>query len=59
MAKASPKAKEIELHPDGWQRFERAMAVVVKAPPQHRVKAKPKPKRAKGKARNERQTRSR
>ena len=50
IAKKSTK-EEIELHPDGWQRFERAMAVVVKAPPQHRVKAKAKratsPKRKK------------
>lgn len=45
MCAAMPKrssAPEIELHPDGWQRFERAMAVVVKAPPQHRVKKKAK-----------------
>jgi hypothetical protein len=46
MAAKSSVTKDIELHPDGWQRFERAMAVVVKAPPQHRVgKGKPKPKR--------------
>lgn len=39
------KKNEIELHPDAWQRFERAMAVVVKAPPQHRVKTKSKARR--------------
>lgn len=39
------KAKaDIELQPDAWARFERAMAVVVKSPPQHRKK-KPKKKR--------------
>jgi hypothetical protein len=38
-------AKEIELHLDAWQRFERAAGVVAKSPPQHRVKAKAKPKR--------------
>jgi hypothetical protein len=38
--------QEIELHPDGWQRFERAMKVVAKAPPQHRA-AKPKVSRGK------------
>jgi hypothetical protein len=49
MAKRS-SAPEIELHPDGWQRFERAMAVVVKAPPQHRkAKAKKRKSRAKTK----------
>jgi hypothetical protein len=40
MAKAP--VKEIELHPDAWQRFERAAGVVAKAPPQHRVKPKTK-----------------
>ena len=36
------KAKEIELEPDAWSRFERAVTVVVKSPPQHRAKAKAK-----------------
>jgi hypothetical protein len=40
------KSKEIELQPDAWERFERAVTVVMKAPPQHRVK-KAKAKRAK------------
>jgi hypothetical protein len=39
--KKSP-AKEIELEPDAWQRFERAVDVVVKSPPQHREKPKRK-----------------
>jgi hypothetical protein len=33
---------EKELHPDAWSRFERAIDVVAKSPPQHRIKAKPK-----------------
>jgi hypothetical protein len=49
---SKPSLKEIELHPDAWQRFERAAGVVAKSPPQHRVakkkttakKAKPKKK---------------
>ena len=38
------KATQIELQPDAWQRFERAVDVVAKSPPQHR-KAKAKKKR--------------
>lgn len=41
------KRNDIELHPDGWQRFERAMKVVVKAPPQHRAAKKAKVSRRK------------
>jgi hypothetical protein len=33
---------EIELEPDAWQRFERAVEVVAKSPPQHRVAKKKK-----------------
>jgi hypothetical protein len=40
MAKAP--AKEIELHPDAWARFERAADVVAKSPPQHRTAKKDK-----------------
>jgi hypothetical protein len=36
MAKRPPK--EIEFYPDAWERFERAVKVVVKAPPMHRTK---------------------
>jgi hypothetical protein len=43
MAK-SDQAKEIELRPDAWERFERAAGVVSKSPPQHR-KAKKKTKK--------------
>jgi hypothetical protein len=32
--------KEIELHPDAWERFERAAGVVAKSPPQHRTDKK-------------------
>jgi hypothetical protein len=55
---AKPQS-EIELEPDAWQRFERAVTVVAKSPPQHRVKGKapgndkatPGKKRAKARAR--------
>jgi hypothetical protein len=32
--------KEIQLQPDAWSRFERAIDVVAKSPPQHRTKKK-------------------
>jgi hypothetical protein len=34
------KKPESEIHSDAWSRFERAVDVVAKSPPQHR---KPKP----------------
>jgi len=37
--------KEIEFHPDAMQRFERAVSVVAKSPPQHRVAKKKKTKK--------------
>jgi hypothetical protein len=37
-----PPNKETGVHPDAWARFERAIDVVAKSPPQHRTKAKPK-----------------
>jgi hypothetical protein len=45
----SPSNEKIELAPDAWARFERAVDVVAKSPPQHRTKfgklrAKPKKK---------------
>jgi hypothetical protein len=43
---AQPK-KELELHPDAWARFERAVDVVAKSPPQHRTKPKAKRKKRK------------
>jgi len=30
--------RKIELRPDAWQQFERAVDVVAKSPPQHRAK---------------------
>jgi hypothetical protein len=50
MAKLVP-VKELELHPDAWERFERAAGVVAKSPPQHRV-AKKKAKKTKPKKRS-------
>jgi hypothetical protein len=47
---AKPK-KELEFHSDAWQRFERAVDVVAKSPPQHRVKAKKKRTKRKAKRR--------
>jgi hypothetical protein len=44
MAK-TPAIKEPELHPDAWARFERAVDVVAKSPPQHR-KAKRKARKS-------------
>ena len=44
MAKDS---KEIELHPDAWERFERAAGAVAKSPPQHRVTKKKSAKKKK------------
>jgi hypothetical protein len=41
---AKNPAKDIELHPDAWARFERAAEVVGKSPPQHRAAVKPNPK---------------
>jgi hypothetical protein len=43
MAKSIRK-KEPEFEPDAWARFERAVKVVAKSPPQHRIKKKPKKK---------------
>src|SRR6266550_900332 len=39
--------QEIELEKDAWQRFERAVEVVSKSPPQHRTKKMPKRRRNK------------
>lgn len=35
------KGADIEMQPDAWSRFERAVDVVAKSPPQHRP-SKPK-----------------
>jgi len=36
------KKEKPEFRADAWERFERAIDVVAKSPPQHRVKAKRK-----------------
>lgn len=46
MAKSSKEPSEIELEPDAWRRFERAVDVVAKSPPQHRTKAAAKKKKS-------------
>jgi hypothetical protein len=33
-------AKALEFEPDAWGRFKRAVSIVVKAPPQHRARAR-------------------
>jgi hypothetical protein len=49
MAKKSVSSNDIELHPDAMARFERAVDVVSKSPPQHRAAKKKKtaPKKTK------------
>jgi hypothetical protein len=42
MARKSKTTKEPEFEPDAWSRFERAVDVVAKSPPQHRTKSKQK-----------------
>jgi hypothetical protein len=49
MSKAPGKASDIELHPDAWERFERAVDVVAKSPPQHRAAKKKAAKKNKPK----------
>jgi len=46
-----PKAKpeDSELHHDAWERFERAIDVVAKSPPQHRQKDPAKNRKKAGK----------
>jgi hypothetical protein len=46
MTSSKTKTREIELEPDAWERFERAVSVVAKSPPQHRVKAKVKKRKS-------------
>jgi hypothetical protein len=42
MAKSIRKDTRVEFEPDAWERFERAVKVVAKSPPQHREKPKRK-----------------
>jgi len=44
---ATPKKDTLEFASDAWRRFERAVDVVAKSPPQHRVAKKPIKKRVK------------
>ena len=44
MGMAKKSDPKIELESDAWSRFERAVDVVAKSPPQHRMKPKPKKK---------------
>jgi hypothetical protein len=44
---AKTPTKELELHPDAWQRFERAAGVVSRTPPQHRAAKKTTMKKSK------------
>jgi hypothetical protein len=43
------KQKPIEFYSDAWSRFERAVDMVAKSPPQHRVKPKRKAGKSPGK----------
>ena len=40
MTKSKRQDNQLELQPDAWARFERAVDVVAKSPAQHRTKAK-------------------
>jgi hypothetical protein len=39
------RKKDLEFEPDAWHRFERAVDVVAKSPPQHRTKNRLKGKK--------------
>jgi hypothetical protein len=39
-AKSKQNTQEVEISPDAWARFERAVDVVAKSPPQHKSKSK-------------------
>lgn len=38
MSGTKKDSDDLDLHPDAWERFERAAEVVGKSPPQHKVK---------------------
>jgi hypothetical protein len=38
--KPKQNPQEVEISPDAWSRFEHAVDVVAKSPPQHRTKSK-------------------
>jgi hypothetical protein len=43
MAKKSTSLPKMDLEPDAWERFERAVDVAAKSPPQHRTNKKENP----------------
>jgi hypothetical protein len=43
MAKSNP-IKDMELRPDGWERFDRAVTAAAKSGPKHRTKPAKSPK---------------
>jgi hypothetical protein len=49
MTKSKSSEANVELHPDAWERFERAVSTVAKAPPQHRTAKKKAAKKSKKK----------
>jgi hypothetical protein len=49
---AKPRQNTEREYPDAWARFERAVDVVAKSPPQHRTNIKTKPAKSKIKKRN-------
>jgi hypothetical protein len=42
MAKNPAKESDVELRPDGWERFDRAVTAAAKSGPKHRVAEKKK-----------------
>ena len=49
--KSTGRAKDdLEIVPDAWERFERAVDVVAKSPPQHRKSDKSKPRKISAKS---------
>lgn len=52
MPKQKPKSEldEIELHPDAWDRFERAIKAMPRTPAQAKKPAKPAPRKRPKKA---------
>ena len=43
---AKKTGQKVEFEPDAWERFERAVKVVAKSPPQHRGKSRGKKKKS-------------
>jgi len=47
MSAKTRSTKQPEFSPHAWERFERAVDIVAKSPPQHRTKTKKNPKKIK------------